>query len=253
MTLHKNRAVVTGRLFFLLSLCLAGAFPAAAQRFFRVDAESKTLRSGVATVIDKEVYYTRGGDLNILWKKPGNIVFYSNTKPLGITTFYYPSTRESVALEPAMFKASDELLYQFAEGAAEDMGLTREGFVLKSTKKDGDYTVRRYEPRQGGTMCAWVEVAYDQSFLPVYCAYYDKKGKIITKTYLSHYTSVKGFSFPMRVTEISYMAEKNDSTVRLDIYKNLEIDVQREIHNFRIPRGAKPVDLKEGLMGILGK
>ena len=36
-------------------------------------------------------------------------------------------------------------------------------------------------------------------------------------------------------------------TVRLDIYKNLEIDVRSETHSFRIPSDAKPVKLKDGL------
>ena len=35
--------------------------------------------------------------------------------------------------------------------------------------------------------------------------------------------------------------------MRLDIYKNLEIDVRSETHSFRIPSDAKPVKLKEGL------
>lgn len=249
MTLLRNRAVVTGRLFFLL-LCLAAGSPAVAQRYFRVDAESKTLHAGTATVVNKEIYYTIGGNLNILWK-PGNATFWSSTTPMGFTTFYYPSSNESVALSPDMFKSTDELLFQFAQGGADDMGLTREGFALKSTKKDGEYTVRRYEPRQSGSMCAWVEVAYDERFLPVYCAYYDKRGRILTKTYLSHYTSVKGFSFPMRVTEISYLKEKNDSTIRLDLYRNLEVDIQRDNHNYRIPANAKPVDLNSGLQGLI--
>ena len=152
-----------------------------------------------------------------------------------------------MTLDANMMKASDELLVLFAEGNAEDLGLSREGYFLKSTKKDGDNIVKRFEPRESGAVCAWAEVAYNSELLPIYCAYFDKKGNVITKTYLSNYTFQKGFVFPMRVTEISFFKEKKDSTVRLDLYKNLEIDVRTETHSFRIPSDAKPVDLKDGL------
>lgn len=246
--LHQsNRAVGTGRLFFiLLALCLLGAGPAYAQRFFHIDEVSKTVKDGKMKVAEKQLYYTRGGDLNILWKS-GGASYYSTTSPFGITQFYYPASNESMTLDANMMKATDETLVLFADGWTEDLGLSREGFFLKSTKKDGDFMVRRFEPRETGTICAWVEIAYNSDFLPVYCAYFDKKGKVITKTYMSNYTTVKGFVFPMRVTEISYFKEKNDSTVRLDLYKNLEIDVRSDTHSFRIPSDAKPVKLKDGL------
>lgn len=251
MSFTGNRAVGTGRPFFIfLTLLLAAAVPVNAQRLFHVDVESKTLHSGSMKVVSKELYYSKGGNLNILWK-PGGLSFYTTTSQFGFTTCYYPASNQSVALDPNMYKPEDELLYLFAEGGIEDMGLNRAGFLLKSTKKDGEYTVRRYEPRTSGGMCAWVEVAYNKDFLPVFCAYYNKKGKLITKTYLSNYRTEKGFTFPMRVTEISYFAEKNDSTVKLDIYRNLDVDILKEMHSYRIPADAVPTSLKDNLKSIL--
>ena len=247
MLQQKKWAVGTGRLFFILmALCLLGAGPARAQRFFHVDEETKTVKDGKMKMVKKQIYYTRGGDLNILWKS-GNTSYYSNTSPFGVSKFYYPLSNEVVTLDANMMKASDELLVLFADGSAEDLGLSREGFFLKSSKKDGDFLVRRFEPRESGGMCAWAEIVYNSDYLPVYGAYYDKKGNIITKTYLSNYSGENGFMFPMRVTEISFFKEKKDSTVRLDIYRNLEIDVRSDTHYFRIPADAKPVELKEGL------
>lgn len=247
-----KKAVGTGRLFFFfLSLWILLAIPARAQRFFSVDSETKVLHNGTSKVMDKQLYYTRGGNLNILWKV-GAVSYYSTSTAFGFTTLYYPASNQAMSLDPNMFKASDELLYIFAEGGIEDMGLSREGFVLKSSKKDGAYTVRRYEPKKRGGMCAWVEVAYDQQFRPVYCAYHNKKGRVLTKTYLSHYQEEKGFTFPMRVTEITYnLTEKNDSTIRLDVYRNLEVDIQKETHLFRVPSNAVKVDFKDGLKSVL--
>ena len=99
-------------------------------------------------------------------------------------------------------------------------------------------------------MCAWAELVLDADALPVQCSYFNKKGKVITKTYFSKYTTVKGFTFPMRVTEISYLLEKNDSTVRLDTYKNLQVDVPDEMYGFHVPSGAKMVDMKTGLKAM---
>ena len=244
-------AVGTGRLFLILSvLCLLSAVPSRAQRFYHVDAVTKTVKDGKMKAAEKKIYYSKGGDLNILWQA-GGLSYYSTTTPFGFSKFYFPATNEVITLDPDMMKASDELLYLFADGGIEDLGLTREGFFLKSSKKDDGYIVRRFEPRKTGGMCAWVEIAYNSEYLPVYCAYFDKKGNIITKTYLSNYNSEKGFVFPMRVTEISYFKEKADSTVRLDIYKNLEIDVRSDTHSFHIPSGAVSVDMKDGLKAYL--
>ena len=252
MLQKSKRAVGTGRLFFILTvLCLLGTAEVRAQRFFHVDAESKSVKDGKKKVVEKSIYYVKGGNLNILWKA-GGMSYYSVSSQFGLSSLYFPAKNETITLEPDMMKASDELLFLFAENGPEDMGLSREGYFLRSTRKEGDHIIRRFEPRETKPMCARVEIVYNAGdFLPVYCAYFDKKGNVITKTYLSNYKVEKGFAFPMRVTEISYLKEKNDSTVRLDIYRNLEIDVRSDEHYFRIPADATPVDLKTGLKSYL--
>lgn len=239
------------RLFLCLcvALAFAGAWSASAQRLFSVEEQTKTVSGGKMRAADKVLWYTRGGNLVIRWTQSFN-TYYTISTPFGFTDLYYPASNESTTLDREMFNVSDELLYTFAEGGAEDLGLSKQDFNLRSTKKDGPYTVRRYEPRKSGGVCAWVELALDADALPVCCTYYNKKGKVITKTYFSKYTTVKGFTFPMRVTEISYLLEKNDSTVRLDIYKNLQVDVPDEQFGFHVPSGAKVVDMKAGLKAM---
>ena len=233
-------------LIFLLSLAISGATPCLAQKYFSVDLESKTVRDKKMNIVRKNIYYTRGGYLNMKWSA-GGASYYSVSSPFGFTQLYYPSTNEAVTLDPQMFKPSDELLCIFADGYGEDLGMSRSGFLLKTSRKDGDNTVRTYEPAKAGSVCTRVELVLDKEGLPVYCAYFNKKGKMLTKTYLSRYTSVKGFAFPTRVTEISWFMEKNDSTVRLDLYNNLEVDVPDAMHTYNVPPGAKTVDMKEGL------
>lgn len=236
-------------LFFCLALAFAGARPVAAQRLFSVEEQTKAVSDGKMRATDKALWYTRGGNLVVRWTSNFN-TYYTISTPYGFTDMYYPASNESTTLDRQMFNPADELLYVFAEGGAEDLGLSKQDFALKSSKKDGSYTVRRYEPRKSGGVCAWVELALDADALPACCTYYTKKGKVITKTYFSRYTTVKGFAFPMRVTEISYLMEKNDSTVRLDIYKNLQVDVPNEQFDFHIPSGAKVVDMKESLKAL---
>ena len=245
----SNRAISIGRPLLYL-LLLAACLPGRAQRLYSVSVESVTVRDGRKTILNKDIFYSRNGNLNIRYSPTGSREYYSTTSTFGFTTVYYPSTNESVTLAPEMFAADDELLYLFATGAGEDLGMGRFGFVLKGTKKDGDYTVRRYEPREKAGTCAWVELVMGKDWLPVYCAYYDKKGRVITKTYLSDYTSQKGFFFPKRVTEVTFFMEKNDSTVRRDIYSGLKLDVADEMFDFHIPSDARPVDLQEGLKSL---
>ncbi len=235
-----------------MALMLFSVTPALAQRYFHADVESKTVHDRKMTVKGKSLYYTRGGSLNILWTS-GKDSYYSVTSPFGFTELYYPATNEKVTLDPQMYKASDELLWIFAEGHGADLGMNYSGFILKSSRKDGSNTVRTYVPSKGGGVCTRVELVLDRDALPVYCAYFNKKGKVITKTYLSRYISVKGFTFPTRVTEISWLKEKNDSTVTLDLYRNLEVDAPTPMHAFGIPPGATVVDMKEGLKAAAKK
>jgi len=239
------RAISFGRpLIFLFALCCFGS-AAYAQRLFSVSVESKTVNKGKMTIVNKDIYFSKDGNLNIRYTNASSQQYYSTTSPFGFTSIYYPATKEAGALNPELFKAEDELLYLFASGSGEDLGMARFGFVQKGSSKDGKFIVKRYEPKEKGSKCAWVELVLDDNYLPVYCAYYDKKDNIITKTYLSNYTSAKDFVFPLRVTEVSYLFEKNDSTVRLDLYRNLSVDTPDEMFNFHIPSDAKIVDLKE--------
>ena len=236
-------------LFIAVTLLSLSAAPLNAQRLFSVEEQTKTVSGGKMRAADKALWYTRGGNLIIRWTQSFN-TYYTISTPFGFTDLYYPASNESTTLDRQMFNSADELLYVFAEGGAEDLGLAKQDFALKSSKKDGPYTVRRYEPRKSGAMCAWAELVLDADALPVQCSYFNKKGKVITKTYFSKYTTVKGFTFPMRVTEISYLLEKNDSTVRLDTYKNLQVDVPDEMYGFHVPSGAKVVDMKTGLKAM---
>lgn len=241
------RAINFGRpLIFLLLLCLNSSLPAFGQRQFSVSVESKTLNKGKASVVNKDLFYRVDGNLTARYNAHGE-EYYTLSSAFGFTSVYYPASKETTTLPVELYKPEDELLYLFANGSGEDLGMKRFGFELKRTKKDGNHIVRRYEPKEKGSKTAWVELVLDQQYLPVYCAYYDKKGKLITKTYLSGYTQAGAFVFPLRVTEITYMAEKNDSTIRLDIYKNLQVDTPNEMFNFHIPSDAKIVDLKEAL------
>ena len=199
--------------------------------------------------VDKALWYTRGGNLTIRWTQSFNS-YYTISTQFGFTDLYYPASNEVTTLDREMFNATDELLYVFAEGGAEDLGFSRQDFALKSSRRDGTFTIRRYEPLKAGAMCAWAELVLDADALPVQCSYFNKKGKVITRTYFSKYTTVKGFTFPMRVTEISYLLEKNDSTVRLDLYKNLQVDVPDEMYGFHVPSDAKVVDMKSGLKAM---
>lgn len=237
---NSNRAALSGRPLFLLAvLCMLqlSAGVCSAQRLVRADVQTTQVTAGKKTVVNKNVFCRNDGTFVSHYKSSGG-EFYIVSSRLGVTKVYAPATNEAMADTQGLFSPKDELLYIFTTGGSQDLGLSEYGFRLKDTKKDGAYIVRNYVATKSGSKCERVEIAYKE-FLPVFAAYYDKKDKVITKTYFSQYSKSGTFAFPMRVTEVTYGKEKNDSTVKLDVYSNLKVDVDDPMFHYDVPSTAR--------------
>lgn len=240
MVEYSNRAARKGRPFiFLTALCmlLVNTGVCNAQRLVSADVQTSQVTAGKKSVVSKSIFCRNDGSF-VSHYKSGGREFYIVSSRLGVTKVYVPSTNEAMTDTQGMFSPKDELLYIFTTGGSQDLGLSEYGFRLKDTKKDGSYIVRNYVATKSGSKCERVEIAYKE-FLPVYAAYYDKKDKVITKTYFSQYSKTGTFAFPMRVTEVTYGKEKNDSTVKLDVYSNLKVDVDDPMFHYDVPSTAK--------------
>lgn len=239
---NTNRAALKGRPFIFITLLLAflsNAGICSAQRLVSADVQSSQVTAGRKTVVSKSVFCRNDGTFVSHYKSNGR-EFYIVSSRLGVTRVYAPATNEAMTDTQGLFSPKDELLYIFTTGGSQDLGLSEYGFRLKSTAKDGDYIVRNYVATKSGSKCERVEIAY-KDYLPVFAAYYDKKDKVITKTYFSQYGRTGTFAFPMRVTEVTYGREKNDSTVKLDVYTNLKVDVDDPMFHYEVPSTARVV------------
>ena len=77
MKLFNLRAISFGRpLIFLFTLCCF-ACAASAQRLFSVSVESKTVHKGKMTIVNKDIYYRKDGNLNIRYTTSASQQYYS--------------------------------------------------------------------------------------------------------------------------------------------------------------------------------
>lgn len=245
MVERTDRAARKGRPFdYLAILCLLllNTGISNAQRLVSADVQTNQVTAGKKSVVNKNLFCRNDGSFVSHYKSVGG-EFYIVGSRLGVTRVYVPQSNEVMTDTQGLFSPKDELLYVFTTGGTQDLGLSEYGFRLKDTRKDDGYIVRNYVATKSGSKCERVEIAY-KDFLPVFAAYYDKKDKVITKTYFSQYAKKGTFAFPMRVTEVTYGKEKNDSTVKLDIYSNLKVDVDDPMFHYDVPSDAKTVDYR---------
>ena len=81
-----------------------------------------------------------------------------------------------------------------------------------------------------------------KDYLPIYSATLTEDGHVQTKVYYSQYKTVGYVPFPHRQTQITYNSP-TDSTITRTIYTNVEVDGDSAMFDFKVPEGAKPIDL----------
>ncbi len=125
------------------------------------------------------------------------------------------------------------------------MGLGLYGYKLSSTsKEEGGLLKRTYLPMSPGKGVSKVELVLE-NYLPIYLAYYDSAGSVVSRTYLSSYSRFSNLMLPLRVTSVQYMAKKDSSLVRT-VYSNVRIDGNDPMFDFKVPADAKPVKAAKG-------
>ena len=244
MTDNRIRAALIVRpLFFLIALFFLSESLCSAQRQVSASVESKVLAKGKKTISKKDVFCKSDGSL-VVHSYYDDADMYFLVSRLGVVKLYSPATNEVLNDVQGIMEAKDELLYIFANGMGEDLGISQYEFVISDSKKEDGYLKRTFISKISSNKCAKVEVVY-KDYLPICAIYYDKKGRVLTKTYLSNYEATGNFIFPRRVTEITYFMEKGDSTVRLDLYSNIKVNEPAPEFDFVVPADAKPIDIKE--------
>ncbi|MBP5676656.1 MAG: hypothetical protein J6W94_06570 [Bacteroidales bacterium] len=212
------------------------ALGASAQRRASADVEVKTLADGKVTTVTKRVFCQGNGRLVTVFSSPSSYTTVTNLK--GEFKLYVPSSNEVFSRVDKSFGSENELLYLFLSGRQDNLGLLGMGYTLQSSSYEEGYLKRTYTTKKKDT-APTVELVL-KDYLPVYVAYLDNSGNVLSKMYLSHYTKGSRLVFPTRLTEITYNREKQDSTVVRTIYSSVSTDGSDPGFDFQVPAGAKP-------------
>lgn len=209
-----------------------------AQRRVSAGMEVKTLYGGKVTTVASKVYCASSGRLVQVFESPDQ--YYTITNPDGEFKIYYPGTNEVYSERKEDFSDRDNVLYLFLSGRGDDMGLGLYGYKLAGTVREGGGIVKRtYVPSAPGKGVAKVELV-QENYLPIYLAYYNDGGAVVSKVYLSSYSRQGNMMLPLRVTSVQYTSKK-DSTLVRTIYSDVKVDEQDPMFDFQVPAGAKPV------------
>lgn len=227
--------------FFALALLLLVSGNAAnAQRRVSADVEVKQLTKQSVMTNNKSVYCTNNGRLVVCSKTPTESIMVTNQ--LGETRMYFPARNEVLVDNSGQSSSKNELLSLFLFGRMDDLGLGLEGYTLSSSEMEDGLLKKTFtskDPQQAPR----AEIVY-KDYLPIYLAFLNLEGRIVSKTYFSNYRNVGRMQFPHRSTNISYVA-KGDSTVVRTIYSNVKVDVDDPMFNFQVPSDAKEISLKD--------
>ncbi len=226
----------------LLGFCFSPAF---AQRKVSADVEIKQVLKGKVSTITKSVYCANNGRLVIAFHEPEKYFVVANAK--GESKMYMPQSNMVFVDNEGLVNSSDELIYIFMSGRSSDLGISREGYRLSATERDGEYIRKTFVCESNGNVPR-VIIAF-KNFLPVYCEYQNNGGDAVGKTYFSNYQYNSRLTLPTRITNISYSGEKRDSTVTRTVYSNLRIDVDDPNFDFEVPSDAKVSKLPAKAMG----
>ena len=208
-----------------------------AQRKVSAQARVQTVMDGKVTTVTKTLYCQANGRMVTVFSDP--YPYYVITNPLGESQLYIPSTHEVMQQTSEEYSDRDDLIYLFLSGRVEDMGLVYFGYSLVSSQREGDGIVKKTFRTTAAGKVPTVEVV-TQNQLPIYLAYIDAGGKVLSRTYLSEYTRLPRFTMPARVTNIAY-TQARDSVITRTTYSQIQVDVDDPHFSFQVPADAKPV------------
>ena len=212
--------------------------PAGAQKRVSADVEVKTAAKGKRSTVTQSVYCTSNGRLGTLFKTPVEYYFLTNSN--GEAQFYTPSTGEVLSRYDPELSSHSDLVMLFLSGRIDDLGLGYMGYKAGATTREEGYVKKTFKHSDPSRPS--VEIVYED-YLPIYCAYTNPGGKLLSRKYLDNYQRFGRFVLPLRITDISY-GNGRDSTVVRTIYSNVKVDAEDPNFDFRVPADAKPMKIE---------
>ena len=205
-----------------------------AQKRVSAVATVQSVSAGTKTTVTKHLYCNSSGRMVTVFNSPYK--YYLITNPKGEAQIYLPETNEVLNEVRDYLSNKDELIYLFLSGRVEDLGLVYYGYKIVSSENEGDGIVRKtYRSNETGRIPTVTLVT--RNFLPIYVAYIDAGGKVVSKTYFTQYVSQPRFTMPGHVTAIDYNGK--DSVITRTTYSDIKVDVNDPLFDFQVPADAR--------------
>ena len=211
-----------------------------AQQRLSADVTTRQVVNNKMLRIERQLYYTVGGDLVVHYTHPQE--YYMKTNRLGEVLIYQPSVNEVAMLQDKAMADQSEVFMLFLSPDRANLNLTRMGFVLQKVEKQGRRVVKTFTPTQLEDKIYSKAVVVTEQDRPIFCAFYDRSDRVVRKTYYSDYTTLPALTFPSRVTQIAY-DNAGDSTIRREEYKNIKTAgfAADAPFDFHVPASARRV------------
>lgn len=203
-----------------------------------MDFTSRILEKGKYLTVAGEVYFRKNdGLMTTHFTKPFENITIVNAS--GEMHVYDPKENTVMLNRSALNSTEGSYLWHWLNGSHNDLGVSKTGYVVESSKFDQGMMVTRWVPAPGrSTPVAVIEIAHEKN-LPVYAGFMNARGQYLGKLFFSSYQKAAGITFPAKITEISYRGK--DSTVTSKLYSNLKINqaVNSLYLDYKIPANAK--------------
>ena len=208
----------------------------------RVSAAAEIVRvnKGQSVAIRKEIFFNANGRMVVRYLHPEE--YYMVTNTFGEARIFRPKSNEVMIINDSFLSSESELIYYFLTNRIEDLGLRNLGFSLSATRTDGNKIIRTFIPNAPDSNFSKIEMVHE-NHLPIYCAYFDTRNRVVQRVYYSDYQMLSFTAFPGRITEISYISP-GDSIVSRKLYSNIKTgrDAVSPYFDFSVPADAKVVD-----------
>jgi hypothetical protein len=222
-------------LFFLLH---SGFLKSQDRDLVRVSQETQVLSKGKKSIFRCDIFYNREKDAIVTHHiYPTEFIKMSNR--FGELKIYFPSSNTVTVKENISLSTTNELLYYFVNNKLTDLGLSKEGFKLAGSTREGDKMITVWQAPPTLKEISRIRVVFEE-MLPIYAEYIGMDGLIKKKIYYSRYNDFKTFRMPLRITEINFDS-KTDSTIRLSVFSNVLTSgfPDENYFNYKIPDDAK--------------
>lgn len=195
----------------------------------------RTNREGKTIKLDADVFFGRKGEMVTHYTYPTEVFILNNKE--GELSVYSPE--KNSVFQSVNYQAGSQstTFYYFLMNQASDMGLKRMGFKLADTRVEGKLLVNIWETPTKIEGLHDIELVREGG-KPIFMGYRDSKKNYIKKVYYYKYEFMRGFNFPMAITEIDYI--EKDSLVSKTTFDSFQFDMASDLDmlRFEVPADA---------------